>query len=632
MRTSIATVSLSGTLPEKLKAIAAAGFAEVEIFEADFLSYDGSAREIAAMVGDLGLKICAWQPFRDFEGLTGADRVQVFRRAEAKFDLMQELGTDLMLICSSVSPKALGGIDRAAADFRELGDRAAARGLRVGYEALAWGRYVSDYRDAWEIVRRANHPNIGLILDSFHLYARGLDVSAIPSIPGDRIFMVQIADAPRLHLDSLSWSRHFRCFPGQGDLPIADFMRAVAETGFSGPVSHEIFNDQFRAGSAERTARDGVRSLILLGDQLAASGIASRLAPPAPLPPRASCRGVEFIEFAVDREAGARLGALFQAMGFRRSGVHQSKLVERWSQGAINLVINTDRNGFAHAHQITHGPGVCAIGLTVEDVTTAMGRAGALVAQSFQQPVGPGELEIPAIRGVGGSLIYFLEPVGPLAEVWEREFVGVSGGEEGAIGLTRVDHIAQSMMYDEMLSWLLFYTSIFELSPLQQLDLADPGGLVQSRALVSPNGALRIALNGSMASRTLSSRFLAEYFGAGVQHIAFETPDLFTAVEAMRRNGLEFLHIPDNYYDDLTARYDLAPELIARMRDNQILYDRDGDGEFFQIYTNSFDDRFFFEFVERRSYSGFGAGNAPIRLAAQARLARPAGMPKVSQG
>jgi 4-hydroxyphenylpyruvate dioxygenase len=134
MKTSIATVSISGTLTEKLQAIAAAGFQGVEIFENDFLAQDGSAREVGRMVRDAGLEITLFQPFRDFEGLPEPQRAKAFDRAERKFDLMQEMGTSLMLVCSNISPLSLGGIDRAAADFRELGERAAKRGLRVGYE------------------------------------------------------------------------------------------------------------------------------------------------------------------------------------------------------------------------------------------------------------------------------------------------------------------------------------------------------------------------------------------------------------------------------------------------------------------------------------------------------------------
>jgi 4-hydroxyphenylpyruvate dioxygenase len=618
---SIATVSLSGALDEKLRAIAAAGFDAVEIFENDLLSFGGSPRDVGQLCRDLGLEICAFQPFRDFEGMPEPQRARGFARAERKFDLMHELQTDLLLICSNVSPASLGGIDRAADDFRELGERAAQRGLRVGFEALAWGRHVHDYRDAWEIVRRADHKAIGVILDSFHALAPGFPASAIRSIPADKIFLVQLADAPRIDLDVLSWSRHFRCFPGQGDLPVQDFMESVAATGYAGPLSLEIFNDQFRAGSTARTATDGMRSLILLEDQLAGKfpavggqGLVSR----------AQSRGVGFIEFAVNETKAAALAELFGQLGFRKTGEHRSKSVERWSQGQIELVINCDHDGFAHSHYITHGPGVCAIALDVDDATRALSRAQALKARSFYQAVGPGELEIPAIHGVGGSLLYFLDTEG---RNWDTDFAA-TGSRDGGGHLLAVDHISQSMPYDEMLSWLLFYCGIFDLKRLPQLEIADPRGLVQSQAIINTDQSLRFVLNGSAAPRTLSSRFISEFFGSGVQHIAFSCTDIFATVAEMRARGAGFLDIPDNYYDDLEAKYDLDGKTMAALRKNRILYDREGDGEFFQVYTHIFDERFFFEIVERRHYQGFGAANAAIRLAAQAREVRPLTIPR----
>ncbi len=216
MKLSIATVSLSGDLNEKLEAVAAAGFKGVEIFEDDLLSFDGTPGDVRRRAADLGLDIITFQPFRDFEGMPPELRERNLSRAERKFDLMAELGCDLLLVCSNVSPQSLGGIDRAADDLHALGERAALRGMRVGFEALAWGRHISDYRDAWEAVRRAEHPAIGLVLDSFHIFARKTDLKPISSIPRDRIFLVQLADAPLLDMDSLSWSRHFRNFPGRG--------------------------------------------------------------------------------------------------------------------------------------------------------------------------------------------------------------------------------------------------------------------------------------------------------------------------------------------------------------------------------------------------------------------------------
>jgi 4-hydroxyphenylpyruvate dioxygenase len=618
---SIATVSLSGSLDEKLRAIAAAGFEAVEIFENDLLSFSGSPRDVAQLCRDLGLSVCAFQPFRDFEGMPEPQRTRNFARVERKFDLMQELQTELLLICSNISPASLGGIDRAAADFRELGERAASRGLRVGYEALAWGRHVNDYRDAWEIVRRADHRSIGVILDSFHTLAPSFPVSAIQAIPADKIFLVQLADAPKLGLDVLSWSRHFRCFPGQGDLPVVAFMEAVQATGYSGPLSLEIFNDQFRSGSAVRTATDGLRSLILLEDQLAKE---SPNASTALLQPKARSRGVGFIEFAVGEAKSKDLSALLSQLGFRKTGSHRSKDVERWSQGNVELVINCEPDSFAHSHYITHGPGVCAIAIEVDDVGKTMTRAEALKARTFHQPVGTGELEIPAIRGVGGSLLYFLEASG---KNWDSDFEALRT-DAANDRLSAVDHISQSMPYDEMLSWLLFYTGILDLRRLPQIEIADPEGLVQSQALINSSQGLRVILNGSSASRTLSARFINEFFGSGVQHVAFSCADIFATVADMRARGAQFLKIPENYYDDIEAKYDLNDATMAALRDNQILYDREGDGEFFQIYTHTFDERFFFEIVQRRNYEGFGAPNAAIRLAAQRRESRPLTIPR----
>lgn len=619
MKTSIATVSLSGTLSEKLDAIAAAKFDGVEIFENDLITFNGTPSEVRNRVEQLGLDIVTLQPFRDFEGMPDNHRARVFARSERKFDIMEELGCNLLMICSNVAADSLGGIDRAAADLRELGERASKRGLRIAFEALAWGRHINDYRDAWEAVRRADHPAVGLVLDTFHILARGTDLNAIRAIPRDRIFLVQVADAPLLQMDYLSWSRHFRNFPGQGNLPLLDFMEALTTTGFDGALSLEIFNDQFRAGSARSVAVDGHRSLLFLLDQLAKK--APALVPTfAPLPTRSPPRGVEFVEFAMDEASAPKFEQLMASLGFRRSGRHKSKAVTRWQQGEINLVVNSEKEGFAHSFNITHGSAVCALGLKVDDAAATFERAKALLDVPFRQQTRPRELDIPAVRGVGGSLIYFLDSKSELSQVWEIEFDETGESDATNTGLIAVDHISQSMHYEEMLTWLLFYTSLLNLKKIPPQDVADPGGLVKSQVIESDDGALRIILNGSQSHRTQSSRFLAEVFGSGVQHLAFATEDIFATASRLKNNGVELLRIPENYYDDLAAKLDLAPGLLNELKTNNILYDRDGEGEYFQVYTQSFEQRFFFEIVERRRYQGYGAANASVRLAAQARL------------
>lgn len=626
MKTSIATVCLSGGLSEKLEAIAAAGFRGVEIFESDLLSFNGTPADVAREMSELGLRAITFQPFRDFEGMPPLQRQRTFDRAERKFDVMQELGCDLLMVCSNVSPDSVGGIDRSAADFHELGENAAKRGLRVGFEALAWGRHINDYRDAWEVVRRADHPAIGLVLDTFHTFASKTDLKPLHAIPGDRIFLIQLADAPWLDMDVLSWSRHFRCFPGQGDLPLLDFMSAVQATGYQGDLSLEIFNDQFRAGSPRSLAIDGQRSLVYLMDQLREkSGKAVSDIPK--LPPRSKCLGVEFVEFAVDDRTCDELARFISRLGFRNVAQHKSKAVSRWAQGAINLVINKEKEGFAHSHYITHGPSVCAIGLKVDSAAATLDRAEKLHDTPFRQKVGPGELEIPAVRGMGGSLLYFLDPTSKLAKVWDVEFEPVTADKSADVGLTVVDHISQSMHYEDMLSWLLFYTSLLDVQKTPQVDITDPGGIVRSQVVETADGTLRIALNASQSARTQSSRFLNEYFGSGVQHIAFATEDILATATRLKTNGVETLRIPENYYDDLEARVDLGAARLKLLKANNILYDKDSSGEYLQLYTRSFKDLFFLEIVQRRGYKGFGAVNAPIRLNAQSQLAGDRAIP-----
>jgi len=620
MRTAIATVCLSGTLSEKIEAIAAAQFKGVEIFESDLLSFNGTPAEVRRMIEGLGLETITFQPFRDFEGMPEPQRSKVFARAERKFDVMAELGCDLLMVCSNVSPDSLGGIERAAADFHELGERAAKRGMRVAFEALSWGRHIHDYRDAWEVVRRANHPAVGLVLDSFHVLARETDLSAIRSIPPDRIFLVQMADAPRLDMDYLSWSRHYRCFPGQGDLPIDDFMLALDATGFDGLLSLEIFNDRFRAGSARSVAIDGQRSLIAMLDELRqrTAGTSSSL---PTLPPKATCSGIEFVEFAVDERGAVEFERILNGLGFQKAGLHRSKAVTHWRQGDINIVVNTDKEGFAHSFNITHGTSVCALALRVADASGTMDRAVKLLDQPFQQPVGPGEMNIPAVRGLGGSLLYFVDHKTGLDRLWDVDFEVVTTDERAGTGLKSIDHVSQSMHYEEMLTWLLFYTSLLDVRKAPVQAVIDPGGVVQSQAIETRDGALRLILNASQSPRTMSSRFLNELFGSGAQHIAFSTDDILGTVDRLKAGDVDLLPIPENYYDDLEVRADLSAEDVEQLRARNILYDREDSAEYFQVYTRTMDGGFFFEIVERRSYQGYGAVNAPIRLASQTRLA-----------
>lgn len=629
MRRSIATVSLSGTLPEKLEALAATRFDGVEIFENDLLFHAGPPRDVRRHASDLGLSIDLYQPFRDFEGVPDALFARNLDRAERKFDVMSELGVPLMLVCSNVQPDAIDDDARVAAQLRELAERAAKRGLRVGFEALSWGTNIRTFDRAWRLVEAADHPHLGLILDSFHTLALPDDWSGIAGLPGQRVFFVQLADAPRLGMNPLTLSRHFRNFPGQGDLPVPAFLQAVLDSGYTGTISLEIFNDDFRAAPTRKTAGDAMRSLLYLeesvrrGLETEAAPAATTAARPArrrrrvdlfdpPLPPALS--GVAFVEFTVDSGSEGALAALLGTLGFRKAGRHRSKDVALYAQGDIRFILNREPDSFAHSYLLLHGPSVCAIALGADDALAALGRAEAFDCTRFEGRVGPNEHAIPAVRSLDGSLIYFTdEAEGPFQTDFELD----PSGPIGTSGLTRIDHIASSLPEGQLDGWILFYRAVLGLEPDDLMVLPDPYGLVRSKTVANRERTVRFPFNISESRNTATARSVSTFGGAGVSHLALATDDIFSAARAVREAGAPVLAMPSNYYDDLAARFGLDDARLARLQEGHILYDRVGEGEFFQLYTLPFQDRFFFEIVERRGgYDAYGAPNAPVRLAA----------------
>lgn len=613
---SVATVCLSGSLPDKLEAAAAAGFGGIEIFENDLLTFDGTPAEVRRMCEDLGLAVTLFQPFRDFEAMPEPQRTRNLDRAERKFDTMQALGTDLVLVCSNVQPAAIDDPARASADLHEMAGRAAQRGLRVCYEALAWGRHVNRWRQAWEIVRQGDHPALGLCLDSFHTLSLGDDVSALAgTVPPEKVFFLQLADAPRLSMDVLSWSRHHRLFPGQGELPVAQFLRDLLAIGWAGTLSLEVFNDEFRSAPSRRIARDGLRSLVWLEEQV---GL-------APLPALPSLSGVEFVEFAVNADAQRELAGFLGTLGFAWAGAHRSKEVELWRNGGANLVLNAEPDSAASERFEQLGPSVCALALRVDDPARLVARAEALAYPVWRERIGEGERRIPAVRAPDGTLLYLVEdPAAGTRPIWEDDFHLDDGTGQGP--MLGVDHAAQAVAPGMLDSFVLFYRALFGLEPDALWELPDPYGLVRSRAFTGGGGSVRLPLNVSESGRTGTGRFVSALAGAGVHHIAFATADVAASVDDAAAAGAPLLDIPENYYEDLAARFGLDDADLAALQGRHLLYDQDPSGGAFRhAYTHAFRDRFFLEFAERSGgYAGFGAANAPVRMAAQ-RRARPSG-------
>lgn len=604
MKTSIATITLSGNLREKLEAAAAAGFDAVELFDTDLIQYSGTPKEVRLIAEDLGLKILALQPFRDIEGLPKDRKKQKFIHMQSRFEMMHELGTDRILCCSSVSPHATNDSAQCAADLHEAAQLASQEGFIMGYEALSWGRYIADYEDAWELIKRADHPSLGINLDTFHMFARGNTLDCLrDNIPLDKIALVQVADAPKLHLqDLMNYSRHYRCFPGQGDMPIVEFMRVLWDKGFNDYVSHEVFNDEFRASSADRRAVDGIRSLIWLDKHRHS------------YQPQAEITGVEFIEFAIEGEEGESIVDMLHSLGFRETHRHYSKQVSLMQMGEINLVLNREPESQAHQHYQLHGASVCALALTTSSVKESLKQAAEYRIKQFKNMAGPGELNIPALLGVGGALVYLVER-NKKFRFYDVDFERLDDVEACDSGLKCIDHIAQSVSNTDYLSVSFFYKSVFnfDITPMQ--DVPDVHGLVTSRVASSANGRVQIPINMTESRHASPERFIQRTHGAGVQQIAFECEDIFLAAKQL--GSSKVLPVPENYYREIEGKFGVDADLLLSLKEHNILYDKNDDGEFFHFYTLEVQG-VFFEVVQRMGeYKGFGEPNAHIRFAAQ---------------
>jgi 4-hydroxyphenylpyruvate dioxygenase len=625
LRRSIATVSLSGTLEEKLAAAARARFDGVELFENDLISCRLRPPEIRSLAADLGLDIMLYQPFRDFEAVPGEQLAASLRRAERKFAVMASLGATTLLVCSNTSPAAIGDDALAADQLRQLAGRACGHGIRIAFEALAWGRHISSYDHAWQVVSAADHPNLGLCLDSFHALSLGHDSRPIRDLPGGKIFFLQLADAPTLPMAPLPWSRHHRCFPGQGSFDLAGFVADVIASGYCGPWSLEVFNDVFRQGDAERTARDGMRSLLTLEDSLARSadtpGAAARENPVllSGVPPLTGLSGYAFVELAVDALLEQAVARVLSGLGFVLSGRHRTKPVDMWAQAGARVLVN--RSASDDRGRSGGGAAVAAIGVDSSDPLRCAMRASALLAPPVPRRRAADEADLAAIAAPDGTLVFCCQTDAARTASWLGDFPPLPPPQRArSPQITAVDHIALAQPFDGFDEATLFYRSLFGLQPQGIEEVASPYGLVRSRAMRSCGGAVRLVLNVPPPGWSRPP-------GGAPQHVAFACRDIFAAARAAVARGTPMLPVPDNYYDDLAARFDLDPHLLGRLRAHGVLYDRDeGGGEFLHFYTATIGQRLSFEVTQRNGgYDGYGVPATHVRMAAQLRYTAPGG-------
>ncbi|UKA54325.1 sugar phosphate isomerase/epimerase and 4-hydroxyphenylpyruvate domain-containing protein [Arthrobacter sp. FW305-BF8] len=628
MRTGIATVCLSGTLKEKMQACAIAGFDGIEIFEQDLVTSSLSPEDVRKMAADLGLTLDLYQPFRDFDSVTEDLLAANLRRAEAKFRLMSRLGMDTILVCTNVATATIDDDDLRAAQLAALADLAGQHGVKVAYEALAWGKYVNDYEHAHRLVEKVDHPNLGTCLDSFHILSRDWDTAPIEDINADKIFFVQVADAPKLSMDVLSWSRHYRVFPGEGQLELAKFMGHVVRAGYTGPVSLEVFNDVFRQSDVERTAVDAMRSLIWLEEQSAkwldtaanGGGAPGTVAggPTAParrrypmelatLPQVAEPAGFNFAEVKA-ADTGVLEKVLGQ-LGFEFNGRHRTKDVQLWTMGHARVIINEQAPAAAE-------PAIAALGFDVDSPVIASARAQQLKAPVVPRKSQANEEVFQGFAAPDSTEIFLCQGNPDGTAAWTAEFgqgLEVPSGARTAV----IDHVNLAQPWQHFDEAVLFYTSALALEPQPYAEVASPSGLVRSQVMQTSDRDVRLVLN-------LAPVIQQDGAGTGAaprktyqEHIAFAVDDLVATARAARDRGLAFLQIPENYYEDLDARFDLEPGFLDTLRDLNLLYDRDADGEFLHFYTATVGS-VFFEMVERRgNYDGYGAPNAPVRHAVQ---------------
>ena len=478
--------------------------------------------------------------------------------------------------------------------------------MQVAYEALAWGRFVDSYETAARIVRLTDHPRIGVCLDSFHILSKGHNPEAIETIPAGKIFFVQLADAPLLSMDVLSWSRRRRLFPGEGGFDLGAFMGHLVRTGYEGPVSLEIFNDTFRQSDARATAVDARRSLRWLEHETAswlgasAGGRAARMSV-STLPVLERPAAVSYVELRTDATNDMR--ELLTQLGFRAHGRHRTKTVELWSQGAARIVLGSSGVGPAAAHRGGHRP----FGPRSTPTRRCSTAPPSSLRRRFRREESAGDEPLVGVRAPDGSEVFF-GAGGHSEPNWVREFGAPA--DDGIPGIECVDHVNLAQPWQHFDAGVLFFHAVLDLRTQPSMEVSgDLSVWCGARSSEAPTA--------SSASRSTWCRRGLTLHAILPQHIAFAASDVLALAEAARDRGFRPLDIPANYYDDIEARYDIDLGVLDKLRELNVLFDRDETGEFLHFYTHPI-GTVFLEVVERRQgYEGYGALNAPVRLAAQ---------------
>jgi len=319
--------------------------------------------------------------------------------------------------------------------------------------------------------------------------------------------------------------------------------------------------------------------------------------------------GFEFIEFA--EQDSDILDQIFTQLGFRLIAHHRSKDVLLYQQGNINFIINHEPKSFAQAFVKVHGPSVCAFGIRVKNAAQAYKRALKLGAKPYHSQVGPMEINLPAIYGIGNSLIYLIDHFSTQS-IYDVDFIPCGNWNPEGFGLNQIDHITHNVHQGRMDKWAEFYHKLFNFTEIRYFDIHGAKTGLKSRAMVSPCGKIRIPINEPSDNKSQIQEYLEAYHGEGIQHIALSTDDIYSSLENIQSLGMQFLSVPDTYYDMIENRIPDHGEDIERMHELKILIDgnpQKGMGILLQIFTNNQIGPIFFEIIQRKGNDGFGEGN-----------------------
>jgi len=327
--------------------------------------------------------------------------------------------------------------------------------------------------------------------------------------------------------------------------------------------------------------------------------------------------GMEFVEFA--HPEPQKLKSLFETMGFTAVARHRSKDVTLYRQGDINFVVNAEPNSFASGFAAEHGPCACAMAFRVVDAEHAYKRALALGAEPFiGDKRGPNELTVPAVKGIGGSILYLVDRYGAKGSIWDVDFtwIGARDPHPEPAGLYYLDHLTHNVYRGRMQHWADWYGRLFNFREIRFFNIEGKLTGLISRALTSPCGKIRIPINESLDDKSQIEEYLREYRGEGIQHVAMGCRDIYASVEALRGNGLPFMPAPPaTYYAKVDARLPGHGEPVERLKADGILIDGEGvdDGRrtkvLLQIFSGTVLGPIFFEFIQRKGDEGFGEGN-----------------------